>query len=92
MKTIYWSPVINVPDNQEFVSELKYFEPHTVYKDMNAKEFFGYGASICPAIVDETKNTFAAKSPIDFHVAFDYENQKVSSKYDHPVDFMINFV
>ena len=23
MKTIYWSPVINVPDNQEFVSELK---------------------------------------------------------------------
>tara|TARA_B100000123_G_scaffold241484_2_gene195273 strand:+ start:210 stop:944 length:735 start_codon:yes stop_codon:yes gene_type:complete len=92
MKTIYWSPVINVPDNQEFVSELKYFEPYTVYKDMNAKEFFGYGASICPAIVDETKNTFAAKSPIDFHVAFDYENQKVSSKYDHPVDFMINFV
>ena len=47
MKTIYWSPVINVPDNQEFVSELKYFEPYTVYKDMNAKEFFGYGASIC---------------------------------------------
>ena len=38
MKTIYWSKH-KCRDNQEFVSELKYYEPVTVYKDMNAKEF-----------------------------------------------------
>ena len=27
MINVYWSSVINVQDNQEFVSELKYFEP-----------------------------------------------------------------
>ena len=43
MITVYWSPVINVADNQEFVSELKYFTPESIYKDMNAKQFFGLG-------------------------------------------------
>ena len=68
MIDVYWSPVINVQDNQEFVSELKYYEPETIYKDIKPKEFFGLGAGMCPAIVDEAKNTFRAKSPIDFHI------------------------
>ena len=76
MITVYWSPVINVAENQEFVSELKYFEPESIYKDMNARKFFGLGASICPAIIDETKNTFSAKSPIDFHIEFNYQKQE----------------
>ena len=66
MINVYWSPVINVQDNQEFVSELKYFEPETIYKDIKPREFFGLGAGMCPAIVDEAKNTFRAKSPIVF--------------------------
>ena len=69
MINVYWSPVINVQDNQEFVSELKYFEPETIYKDIKPREFFGLGAGMCPAIVDEAKNTFRAKSPIDFAMA-----------------------
>jgi hypothetical protein len=92
MHTVYWSPVINVPDNQEFVSELKYYEPSTVYKDLNAKEFFGLGASLCPAIVDETKNTFTAKSPIDFHIKLDYERQELVSKYDVEPNFLMNYI
>lgn len=92
MHTVYWSPVINVPDNQEFVSELKYFEPETLYKDINAKEFFGLGASLCPAIIDETKNTFRAKSPIDFHIKFDHQKQEIMSKYDIDPNFLISYI
>ncbi len=92
MIKVYWSPVINVPEGQEFVSELKYFEPETVYKDLNAREFFGLGASLCPAIVDETKNTFSAKSPIDFHIKFDHVKKEVMSNYDIDPNFLINYV
>ena len=92
MITVYWSPVINVAENQEFVSELKYFEPESIYKDMNARKFFGLGASICPAIIDETKNTFSAKSPIDFHIEFNYQKQSAMSKYDVDPQFLINYI
>ena len=92
MITVYWSPVINVVDNQEFVSELKYFEPESIYKDMNARKFFGLGAIICPAIIDETKNTYSAKSPIDFHIEFDYEKEQAMSKYDLDPQFLVNYI
>ena len=45
MIKVYWSPVINVQDNQEFVSELKYYEPETIYKEIKPREFFGLGAA-----------------------------------------------
>ena len=92
MIKVYWSPVINVPDNQEFVSELKYFEPETIYKDINPRSFFGLGAGMCPAIVDEAKNTFRAKSPIDFHIKFDYANKQATSKYDIDINFLMNYI
>ena len=92
MIDVYWSPVINVQDNQEFVSELKYYPPETIYKDINAREFFGLGAGMCPAIVDEAKNTFRAKSPIDFHIKFDYQNEQVTSKYDIDPNFLLNYI
>lgn len=92
MIKVYWSPVINVPDNQEFVSELKYIEPKSIYKDLNTQEFFGPGASICPAIIDEAKNTFSAKSPIDFHIKFDYSKQEIMSKYDMGPNFLLKYV
>ena len=90
MIKVYWSPVINVQDNQEFVSELKYYEPETIYKDIKPREFFGLGAGMCPAIVDEAKNTFRAKSPIDFHIKFDYEQQKILGLNTPYVNFVIN--
>jgi hypothetical protein len=92
MQTVYWSPVINVPDNQEFVSELKYYEPENLYKDINPKEFFGIGASLCPAIIDETKNTYKVKSRIDFHVKFDHQKQEIMSKHDMDPNFLINYI
>ena len=92
MIDVYWSPVINVPDNQEFVSELRYYEPETIYKDINPKEFFGLGASMCPAIVDEAKNTFRAKSPIDFHINFNYNTKQAQSKHDIDPNFLIKYI
>ena len=55
-------PLLMCKITQEFVSELKYFEPETIYKDIKPKRIFGLGAGMCPAIVDEAKNTFRAKS------------------------------
>lgn len=92
MLTVYWSPVINVSTNQEFVSELKYYDPTPLYKSINPKDFFGLGASLCPAIIDETKNTYQIKSPIDFHVKFDYQKQEIMSKHDMDPNFIINYI
>tara|TARA_B100000900_G_scaffold399826_1_gene402807 strand:+ start:428 stop:1162 length:735 start_codon:yes stop_codon:yes gene_type:complete len=92
MITVYWSPVVNASTTQEFVSELKYFDPTPVYKSINAKEFFGLGASLCPAMIDETKNTYQIKSPIDFHIKFDHIKQQIMSNYDVDPNFLIRYV
>ena len=78
MINVYWSPVINVQDNQEFVSELKYFEPETIYKDIKPREFFGLGAGMCPAIVDDLKNVFVIKSPVDIQIEVDNQINKLN--------------
>lgn len=92
MITVYYSPVLETPENSEFVSELRYNEPTTVYKTLNTREFFGLGATMCPAIVDELKNTFAVTSPIDFHCKFNYETQQATSKYEYDYNWMLKFI
>ena len=60
MKTVYWGAF---PTEQSgvSVSELRYAEPVSILKGLKPKEFFGPNAGMCPAIVDEGKNTFKNK-------------------------------
>ena len=46
---------------------------------MNARKFFGLGASICPAIIDETKNILVLKV-IHFSIEFNYPKQSAMSQ------------
>lgn len=89
MKTVYWCPVIK--NDNLGVDELKIYEPESVIKTINPKDFFGLDASRCPAIVDEIKNTFAIRSPIDFHINYDAEGDIISnSPYDQ--QFLANYL
>src|SRR6056300_1239730 len=89
MKTVYWCPVIK--NDNLGVDELKIYEPESVIKTINPKDFFGLDASRCPAIVDEIKNTFSIRSPIDFHINYDAEGDIISnSPYDQ--QFLANYL
>ena len=82
MKTIYWCPVVMI--NNRGVDELKIFEPEPLIKTLNIKTFFGdSGVNRCPAVIDELKNTFVIRSPIDFHLDYDLNGEVISnSNYD----------
>lgn len=51
-----------------YMSPLRIEEPAALTKHLNYKEFFGPNVSRCPAIVDDIKNTFVIKSPIDITI------------------------
>ena len=78
-KTVYWAPII-IGQDWPLVSELKMYEPERVIKRINPIDFFGPATARCPAMVDELKNTFAIKSPIDLHIDF-------GKNFDNPVCF-----
>ncbi len=83
---VYWSR--SIPDTHgaythDFISPLRYYPPEPLHKHLNYKEFFGPHVSRCPAVVDELKNTFVIKSPVDITMEFTdggfrCENQSVS--------------
>jgi hypothetical protein len=68
-KTVYWAPII-VGDDWPLVSELKFYELERLIKRIDPVEFFGPATARCPAMVDELKNTFALRSPLDLHIDF----------------------
>lgn len=81
MKTVYWCPVLK-QDNSG-VDELKIYAPERVIKTLDIKTFFGESVSRCPAVVNELKNTFAIRSPISFHIDYNYNGNIVSNNpYD----------
>lgn len=89
--TVYWASFPSTDTNLQ-VSELKYFEPISVLKELNPSYFFGPNASKCPAIVDEGKNTFKIKSPIDLNISFNSEFNRFSTKYAHGLDFLQHMI
>lgn len=90
-KTVYWSPVIT-GDDWPLISELKYYEPERLLKRIKPVEFFGPATAKCPAMVDELKNTFAIKSPIDLHIDFgkDFDNPVCHNGY--PLDALAEII
>lgn len=69
-KTVYWSPVI-IGQDWPLVSALRFYEPERLIKRINPTEFFGPATAKCPAMVDELKNTFALRSPLDLHIEYE---------------------
>ena len=52
-------------DGNSMISPLRVEAPVPLLKHMDYKEFFGPAVSRCPAIVDDLKNIFVIKSPVD---------------------------
>lgn len=80
-KTIYWSYlrtyIPNHPNNIPLFSDLKHYDLERLSKRLDMRKFFGDAAMHCPAIIDETKNTFVMRSNIDLHIKFDYKSQSI---------------
>ena len=89
--TVYWASFPSTHSDLQ-VSELKYFEPISVLKELNAPVFFGPNASKCPAIVDEAKNTFKIKSPLDLNITFNENFNRFTSKYSHDINFLQHMI
>jgi hypothetical protein len=66
-----------------YMSPLRIEEPIPLTKHLDYKSFFGPQASRCPAVVDDIKNTFVIKSPVDITIdispnSFKVENQDLA--------------
>jgi hypothetical protein len=85
MKTVYWA---TYPDDNYFISELKYFPPEHILKDLDNKEFFGIDGGTCPSIINDARNTFSIKSPIDFNITFNDDWNGAASKYKYDFSFV----
>jgi hypothetical protein len=90
MKTVYWASSSSIQQNR--ISELKFSEPESVLKDLVPSKFFGTNASRCPAIIDESRNTFKIKAPIDLDLTFDESFTKFNSKYNYDLNFLQHFI
>lgn len=89
-KTVYWA---SFPETTEpTVSELRYSEPVSVLKELNPLAFFGERAGRCPAIINECRNTFKIKSPVDLHLTFNNDFTNVQSKYKQDFEFIQHLV
>lgn len=53
---------------QGYISPVLLYEPVPLTKHIRYKDFFGPAVSQCPAIVDDIKNTYVIKSPIDITI------------------------
>ena len=91
MKTVYWG-AFPAEENGVGVSELRYAEPVSILKGLKPKEFFGPNASMCPAIIDEGKNTFKINSPIDIDVTFNEGFDAINSKYPFEDRFLQHYI
>lgn len=86
MKTVYWASF--PPQDENTLSELRYKEPESLLKDLNPAEYFGELAGRCPAIINECRNTFKIKSPLDLHLTFDENFTSCNSKYKQDLPFI----
>lgn len=93
MKTVYWASVPEITnDNITKVSELKFSSPVSIFKDVRPLDFFGPHAGMCPAVINEGKNTFKINSPIDLSVTFNEDFTNINSKYKTDFDFIRHFI
>ena len=60
------------------MSALRIPAPEPLLKHLNYQEFFGPVVSKCPAIVDDLKNVFVIKSPVDIQIEVDNDINKLN--------------
>jgi hypothetical protein len=90
MKTVYWA---KYPEQSEHsISELSYRPPESILKDINPAEFFGELAGRCPSMLDECRNTFKIKSPVDLHLTFNDDFTSCNSKYKQQLPFISQLI
>lgn len=59
----------------EYLSPMRLQPPEPLLKHIDYKNFLGPSVSQCPAIVDDIKNTFVIKSPVDVKIKIQYPHQ-----------------
>ena len=90
MKTVYWA---TYPEQgEQSISELRYRPPESLLKDIVPADFFGQMAGRCPSILDECRNTFKIKSPVDLHLTFNDDFTSCNSKYKQELSFISQLV
>jgi hypothetical protein len=62
------------------MSPLRLEEPIPLLKHMDYREFFGPVVSRCPAIIDDLKNIFVIKSPVDLKIQMGKDFIKVENQ------------
>ena len=55
-------------NTKSMLSALRIEEPQPLTKHMDYQKFFGPMVSKCPSIVDDIKNVFVIKSPMDMKI------------------------
>lgn len=92
MIEVYWTPMLsNIPNH--LVSELNYFDPERLSKSIDPKNYFGPVLSQCPSVVEELKNTFVIRSPIQFNASFDFENLNIQTTMKSlPMEFLADYL
>jgi len=73
---VYWTrfmpsmhDIVKLGNNpRSFISPVLLYEPVQLAKHIKYKDYFGPAVSQCPAIVDDIKNTYVIKSPIDISI------------------------
>lgn len=92
MIEVYWTPILaDIPEH--YVSELNYYEPIRLSKEIDPKQYFGPVVSKCVSVVEELKNTFVIKSPIQFNATYDNKNLQIrTNMVSIPLDFLGDYL
>lgn len=77
---VYWSR--SNPNWRETIamSSLRLLPPEPLMKNIDYKDFFGPEVSKCPAIVDDLKNIFVIKSPVDLTISVTGSNIQIMNQ------------
>ena len=71
-------------NTKAMLSALRVPAPEPLMKHMDHKTFFGPEVSRCPSIVDDTKNVFVIKSPMDMKINIDEAKSRVNIEIQSP--------
>ena len=71
-------------NTKSMLSALRIEEPQPLMKHMDYQKFFGPMVSKCPSIVDDIKNVFVIKSPMDMKINIDEAQSRVNIEKQTP--------
>jgi len=62
---------------RSMISALRFAEPMPLLKHIDYQNLLGPMVSRCPAVIDDLKNIFVIKSPIDINIKIDHERSNI---------------